>query len=207
MNGPRFLPSGNRLGPYFCRRVVASAASRPLPASVARRFNTSSADIACHAATSLAVLGFAAVLMLVLRSLPRTMGSQYHLSSGNCRLVRHNHDPGRDPAKPDDLWTRRIPIRRLLEARTAMRRLVRRGRDARGAAGLEVLSCTPNWRAPWPYLANSSAAFSATTSMRSSCAVIIPKFMTPGSMASRALRQRLRDMRDKERTSDPREAP
>ena len=35
------------------------------------------------------------------------MGSQYHLSSRNCRLVRHNHDPDRDPAKPDDLWTRR----------------------------------------------------------------------------------------------------
>ena len=24
MNGPRFLPSGNRLGPYFWRRVEAS---------------------------------------------------------------------------------------------------------------------------------------------------------------------------------------
>ena len=36
-----------------------------------------------------------------------------------------------------------------------------------------------------PSLASSSAAFSATTSMRSSCAVIIPKSMTLASMTSR----------------------
>src|SRR5215467_11431264 len=67
MNGPRFFPSGKRLGPYFCRRFAASAASRPFPVSVIRRFAASSTDIACQA-TSSAVVAFAAALMLVLRS-------------------------------------------------------------------------------------------------------------------------------------------
>src|SRR5215470_14241539 len=78
MNGPRFLPSGKRLGPYFCRRVDASLAARPFPTSAVSRFTTSSTDIACQGATSLAAFAFAAVLMFVLRSLPRTVGSQYH---------------------------------------------------------------------------------------------------------------------------------
>src|SRR5262249_23682670 len=68
MTGPRFLPSGKRLGPYFCRRLAASVASRPFPVSVVSRFAASCADIACQA-TSLAAFAFAAVPMLVLRSL------------------------------------------------------------------------------------------------------------------------------------------
>src|SRR5262245_25444942 len=68
MSGPRFLPSGNRLGPYFCRRFAASDTSRPFPVSVVRRFAASSADIACQAPSS-TVLALAAVLMLVLGSL------------------------------------------------------------------------------------------------------------------------------------------
>src|SRR5262249_889995 len=78
MSGPRFLPSGKRLGPYFCRRLEASPAWRPFPLSVVSRFTTSSTDIECQAATSLAAFTFAAVLMFVLRSLPRTVGSQYY---------------------------------------------------------------------------------------------------------------------------------
>src|SRR5262249_31484851 len=68
MTGPRFLPSGKRLGPYFCRRLAASVVSRPFPVSMVSRFAASSADIACQA-TSLAAFAFAAVPMLVLRSL------------------------------------------------------------------------------------------------------------------------------------------
>ena len=40
MNGPRFLPSGNRLGPYFCRRLRLGGVE-PLVALVESRFSTS----------------------------------------------------------------------------------------------------------------------------------------------------------------------
>src|SRR5262245_15548423 len=62
MNGPRFFPSGSRFGPCFRSRVEASAASIPVSPLVASRFRTSSADIACHAA-SLSVFAFVATLM------------------------------------------------------------------------------------------------------------------------------------------------
>jgi len=52
-----------------------------------------------------------------------------------CRI----HDPGRDPAKSNDLWTRRISIRGFLEAGYTMRGVVRRGRGPRRIAGLEIL--------------------------------------------------------------------
>src|SRR4029077_2049752 len=68
MNGPRFLPSGSRFGPYFCRRFAASAASKPLPASVLRRFATSSTAIPCQAMASAVGLAFAAGLIGVLRA-------------------------------------------------------------------------------------------------------------------------------------------
>src|SRR5215831_19763659 len=48
-SGPRFLPSGKRLGPYCCKREEASAASSPASLLVSRRFCTSSAVSACHA--------------------------------------------------------------------------------------------------------------------------------------------------------------
>ena len=55
MNGPRFLPSGRRLGPYFCRRAAASPASRPCSVLVASRLSTSSTVIACQAVPSAVV--------------------------------------------------------------------------------------------------------------------------------------------------------
>src|SRR5215510_7263048 len=48
-SGPRFLPSGRRLGPYCCRREEASAASKPVSLLVPRCFCTSSVVRACHA--------------------------------------------------------------------------------------------------------------------------------------------------------------
>jgi len=36
-NAPRFLPSGSRFGPYFFRRLEASAVARPFSVSVASR--------------------------------------------------------------------------------------------------------------------------------------------------------------------------
>src|ERR1700761_9087108 len=66
-NGPRFLPSGKRLGPYFCNRAAASAGSRPFAESVVSRPTTSSGSIACQATTSLSgLVAFAAVPMLML---------------------------------------------------------------------------------------------------------------------------------------------
>src|SRR6516225_7174968 len=65
MNGPRFLPSGNRFGPYFCRRLAASPASRPFLVLVLSRFITSSAVIACQVDTSLAVLTFEAASICI----------------------------------------------------------------------------------------------------------------------------------------------
>src|SRR6266478_3433787 len=91
MNGPRFLPSGSRFGPYFCRRFAASAASKPLPASVVRRFATSSTAIPCQAMASAVGLAFAAVLIGVLREalvlvVPRIRAPSDHVQSvANCR--------------------------------------------------------------------------------------------------------------------------
>ena len=62
------------------------------------------------------------------------------LEARGARRARRIHDPGGDPAKPDDLRTRRIPIRGLLEAGIAVRDLVWHSCDRRRAAGLEVLS-------------------------------------------------------------------
>ena len=67
MNGPRFLPSGSRFGPYFCRRFAASAASRPFPVSVASRSTTSSTAMACQAVVSAAGFAFTVLLIGVLR--------------------------------------------------------------------------------------------------------------------------------------------
>jgi len=62
MNGPRFLPSGKRLGPYFCSRLEASPASRPFSISVVRRRTTSSTAMACQAMPSAVGLAFAALI-------------------------------------------------------------------------------------------------------------------------------------------------
>src|SRR5215468_8705809 len=64
MNGPRFLPSGRRFGPYFWSRAEASAVSSPFSLSVVSRLTTSPSDIACHAAASF--LAFVASIMLAL---------------------------------------------------------------------------------------------------------------------------------------------
>src|SRR5215475_491508 len=74
INGPRFLPSGRRFGPCFRSRVEASAALSPFWPSVASRFTTSSADIACHTEASPSVFAFVATLMPALhRSLNSKM--------------------------------------------------------------------------------------------------------------------------------------
>jgi hypothetical protein len=62
MNGPRFLPSGKRLGPYFCRRIEASPASRPFPISVVSRLTTSSTAMACQVIPSAVGLAFAPLI-------------------------------------------------------------------------------------------------------------------------------------------------
>src|SRR5262245_7968774 len=63
MSGPRFFPAGRRLGPYFCRRLAASPASRPFMVLVLSRFTTSSAARACQAVVLLAGLAFSAAFM------------------------------------------------------------------------------------------------------------------------------------------------
>src|SRR4029434_5562544 len=66
MNGPRFLPSGSRLGPYFCKRVEASLVSRPFSVLVVRRFSTSSTVMACQAVAEAADLEFTAASIQLL---------------------------------------------------------------------------------------------------------------------------------------------
>jgi len=65
MNGPRLVPSGNRLDPYFCSRLATSPASRPFLALVLSRFMTSSVVMACQVETSLADLTFEAASMSI----------------------------------------------------------------------------------------------------------------------------------------------
>src|SRR5262245_5992666 len=88
MSGPRFFPSGNRLGPYFCRRFAASPASRPFCVWVARRFATSSTRMACQAATSFGVLAFDAVLMLMLRPLLKFASPPLSTEFNWCNFAR-----------------------------------------------------------------------------------------------------------------------
>src|SRR5215813_15510058 len=66
MNGPRFLPSGRRLGPYLRRRVEASPPSRPFPVLVVSRLSTSSTAKACHGVAPAADLGFTATSISLL---------------------------------------------------------------------------------------------------------------------------------------------
>src|SRR5262252_8812423 len=66
MNGPRFLPSGKRLGPYFCKRVEASPPSRPFPVLVVSRLSTSSTAKACQGVGPAADLGFTAASISLL---------------------------------------------------------------------------------------------------------------------------------------------
>ena len=47
-NGPRFLPSGRRFGPYLARRFAASAVSRPFAGSVSSRLAVSWVERACQ---------------------------------------------------------------------------------------------------------------------------------------------------------------
>src|SRR5262245_25747461 len=66
MNGPRFLPSGKRLGPYFCKLLEASPVSRPLTMLVASRLSTSSTAKACQGVGPAADLGFNAASISLL---------------------------------------------------------------------------------------------------------------------------------------------
>ena len=63
MNGPRFLPSGKRFGPYCRSRAEASDRSRPFSELVTSRLTTSVRDMACQPAASLIMFVFTAVLM------------------------------------------------------------------------------------------------------------------------------------------------
>src|SRR5262249_17983589 len=109
INGPCFLPSGKRLGPYFARRCDASAGSRPLRELVFSRRTTSSAARACQvvapvsgwvAAVFMATtlddhwVGASSELLrheapaiecrpIIVGALPRTLGQ--------CRLVPRHH--------------------------------------------------------------------------------------------------------------------
>src|SRR5262249_40770046 len=65
MNGPRFLPSCKRLGPYFCSRLEASPASRPFWISVVSRRSTSSTRMACQVIPSAVGLAFALLIGVV----------------------------------------------------------------------------------------------------------------------------------------------
>src|SRR5215468_6506293 len=58
LHGPRFLPSGKRLGPYWCSRVEAAPASRPVPRLVPNRLSTSSTAKACQAVAPAPALEF-----------------------------------------------------------------------------------------------------------------------------------------------------
>src|SRR5215510_7529447 len=70
MNGARFFPSGRRFGPYFSRRLDASAAPRPFSVVVATFFTTSSTGIAYQATTLLAVSACVGAVMLAPRKPP-----------------------------------------------------------------------------------------------------------------------------------------
>src|SRR5262245_23415128 len=63
VNGPRFLPSGKRFGPYCWSRAEDSGRLRPFSELVTSRLTTSACDMACQAATSLSVFVFTVVLM------------------------------------------------------------------------------------------------------------------------------------------------
>src|SRR5215510_1316296 len=64
VNGPRFFPSGRRFGPYFSRRLDASAAPSPFSVLVASFLTTSSTSIAYQATISLAVSAFVGAVMI-----------------------------------------------------------------------------------------------------------------------------------------------
>src|SRR5215471_8040712 len=78
MNGPRLLPSGKRLGPYFCRRFAASREARPFPMSVARRFTTSSTATACQVIPSAVESAFAVALIGVFRQAGSLVAATAH---------------------------------------------------------------------------------------------------------------------------------
>src|SRR5271165_1064964 len=58
--GPSFLPSGKRLGPYFVSRCEASPVSRPVAGLVWSRSTTSSTATACQATASVPALALTA---------------------------------------------------------------------------------------------------------------------------------------------------
>jgi len=64
MNGPRFLPSGKRFGPYFCSWLEASPAPRPFSISVVRRLTTWSTVMVCQVIPSAVGLAFALLIGL-----------------------------------------------------------------------------------------------------------------------------------------------
>jgi hypothetical protein len=76
INGPRFLPSGKRLGPYFWRRVDASPTARPFSVLVVSRFSTSWTVRACQGTATAIDVEFTAASICFfpsdsIRSVPR----------------------------------------------------------------------------------------------------------------------------------------
>src|SRR5215472_7555809 len=77
VNGPRFLASGKRFGPYFSSRAEASDKLRPRSELVTTRLTTSACDNACQAVTSLTVLAFNRTPYAP-RTRPRNTSFDYH---------------------------------------------------------------------------------------------------------------------------------
>src|SRR5262249_18298550 len=93
MSGPCLAASGNRLGPYVWRRLLASATSRPFAVSLPSRRATSSAAIACHAVAALADPTFAAWFIRRLPVTRTTDQKRRHEGPTNLGLTGENPGP------------------------------------------------------------------------------------------------------------------
>src|SRR6516225_9176178 len=106
MNGPRFLPSGKRFGPYFSSRLEPSPASRPFSVSVVRRLTTWSTAMVCQVIPSAVGLAFGFIV--------DRLGTSFHQSSLAAVLIRLN---GHQCAEYASKQTRRRDLRRLPQPR------------------------------------------------------------------------------------------
>jgi hypothetical protein len=106
MSGPRFLPSGRRLGPYWEMRREASPASSPFAGSVFSRPNISSAGTACQDTAS--PLGLARI----------TVSMMHSLSARCTGLMKANIQPKAQASEPK-VRTSKKAGRRAAKARSA----------------------------------------------------------------------------------------
>src|SRR6516165_6411148 len=96
-NGPRFLPSGKRFGPYFCSRLEASPASRPFSISVVRRLTTWSTAIVCQVTSSAVGLAFVLLIDLFRQAGSSLTATAHPATKAPRRCIDTAHDHSTNP--------------------------------------------------------------------------------------------------------------